>query len=129
MSDWMGMLSGLRRLWQAGEVMRLITSPGDEHPPHTPLAAFIDAGDFRALVAQLQQSWQAAFAQAESFRQVGWLHTAHIIMTHLWLYHAAALFTKHPHVCLPSGAEHWSSVTLAARVLPKCQACSDQHVR
>lgn len=69
-SDWMGVLSGLRRLWEAGEVMRLITTPGDEHPPHTPLAALIDAGDFRTLVAQLQQSWQAAFAQADSFRQV-----------------------------------------------------------
>ncbi|KAL3139803.1 hypothetical protein ABBQ38_004104 [Trebouxia sp. C0009 RCD-2024] len=68
-SDWMGVLSGLRRLWEAGEVMRLITTPGDEHPPHTPLAALIDAGDFRTLVAQLQQSWQAAFAQADSFRQ------------------------------------------------------------
>ncbi|KAL3154308.1 hypothetical protein ABBQ32_013793 [Trebouxia sp. C0010 RCD-2024] len=68
-SDWMGVLSGLRRLWEAGEVMRLITTPGDEHPPHTPLAALIDAGNFRTLVAQLQQSWQAAFAQADSFRQ------------------------------------------------------------
>ena len=70
MSDWMGVLSGLRRLWEADEVMRLITTPGDEHPPHTPLATLIDAGDFRILVAQLQQSWQAAFAEAESFRQV-----------------------------------------------------------
>ena len=82
-SDWMGVLSGLRRLWEAGEVTCLITSPGEEHPPHTPLAALVDAGDFRALVAQLQQSWQAAFAQAESFRQVSkdahwsWPHAPH----------------------------------------------------
>lgn len=70
MSDWIGVLSGLPRLWEAGEVMPLITSPGEEHPPHTPLAALVDAGNFRALVAQLQQAWQAAFAQAETFRQV-----------------------------------------------------------
>ena len=66
----MGVLSSLRRLWEADDVMCLVTSPGEENPPHTPLAALIDAGDFRALVAQLQQSWQAAFAQAEVFRQV-----------------------------------------------------------
>ena len=70
MSDWIGVLSGLPRLWAAGEVMPLITSPGEEHPHHTPLAALVDAGNFRALVAQLQQSWQAAFAQAETFIQV-----------------------------------------------------------
>ena len=70
-SDWMGVLSSLRRVWEADEVMRLVTSPGEERPPHTPLAALIDAGDFRALVTQLQQSWQAAFAEAEAFRQVG----------------------------------------------------------
>lgn len=128
MSDWMGMLSGLCRLWQAGEVVRLITSPGDEHPPHTPLAAFIDAGDFRALVAQLQQSWQAAFAEAESFRQVSSmlaLLQAHIIMTDLWWYHAAASSTRRPHMCLLSDAEHWSSATLHAKVLPKRHACFD----
>ena len=69
-SDWIGVLSGLPRLWEAGEVMPLVTSPGEEHPHHTPLAAVVDAGNFRALVAQLQLSWQAAFAQAEIFRQV-----------------------------------------------------------
>jgi hypothetical protein len=70
LSDWMGVLSGLRRLWEADEVTSLITSPGEENPPHTPLAALIDAGDLRGLVAQLTQSWQAAFAQVEEFRQV-----------------------------------------------------------
>lgn len=69
-SDWMGVLSSLRRLWEADEVMRLVTSPGEENPPHTPLATLVDAGDFRALVVQLQQSWQESFAQAEAFRQV-----------------------------------------------------------
>ena len=70
LSDWMGVLSGLRRLWEAAEVTSLITSPGEENPPHTPLAALIDAGDLRGLVAQLTQSWQAAFARVEDFRQV-----------------------------------------------------------
>ena len=73
----MGVLSGLPRLWEAGEVMPLITSPGEEQPHHTPLAALVDAGNFRALVAQLQQSWQAAFAQAETFRQVITLWAPH----------------------------------------------------
>ena len=70
LSDWMGVLSGLRRLWEADEVTSLITSAGEENPPHTPLAALIDVGDLRGLVAQLTQSWQAAFAQVEDFRQV-----------------------------------------------------------
>lgn len=80
-SDWIGVLACLPRLWEEGGVTRLITSPGEEHPPHPPLAALIDAGNFRALVAQLQQSWQAAFAQAETFRQVSkrWGHyTCHL---------------------------------------------------
>lgn len=85
MSDWIGVLAGLPRLWEESGVTRLITSPGEEHPPHTPLAALIDAGNFRALVAQLQQSWQAAFAQAETFRQVikPWGHyTCHSQIDH-----------------------------------------------
>ena len=69
-SDWMGVLSGLRRLWEADEVTRLISTPGEANPPHTPLPALIDAGDFRSLVAQLQQSWQNAFAEVEDFRLV-----------------------------------------------------------
>lgn len=70
LSDWVGVLSGLRRLWEADEVTSLITSPGEQNPPHTPLAVLADAGDFRGLVAQLTQSWQAAFAQVEDFKQV-----------------------------------------------------------
>ncbi len=66
----MGVLSGLRRLWEADEVTRLINSPGEDAPPHTPLPALIDAGDFRGLVVQLQRSWQAGFAEVEEFRQV-----------------------------------------------------------
>ena len=70
LSDWMGMLAGLRRLWESKDVTSLITSPGEENPNHTPLPVLIDAGDFRGLVAQLTLSWQAAFAQVEEFRQV-----------------------------------------------------------
>lgn len=66
----MGMLAGLRRLWESKDVTSLITSPGEENPHHTPLPVLIDAGDFRGLVAQLTLSWQAAFAQVEEFRQV-----------------------------------------------------------
>ncbi|KAL0028415.1 hypothetical protein WJX77_005025 [Trebouxia sp. C0004] len=69
LADWMSVLSGLRRLWEADEVTSLIASPGQENPPHTPLAALVDAGDLQGLVAQLTQSWQAAFAQVEDFRQ------------------------------------------------------------
>ena len=70
-ADWMGILSGLPRLWEHKEVTQLVTSPGEEQAPHTPLAALIDAGDVRSLVSQLQQCWQAAFAEVEKFRQVG----------------------------------------------------------
>ena len=110
-SDWVGVLSGLPRLWEAGEVMPLITSPGEQPPHHTPLAALVDAGNFRALVAQLQQSWQAAFAQAETFRQV----------IKLWALHKLSQLqlcitpppppplppphpTPHPYVCQPKAS-------------------------
>ena len=109
-SDWIGVLSGLPRLWEAGEVMPLITSPGEEHPHHTPLAGLVDAGNFRALVAQLQQSWQAAFAQAETFRQVikPWaLHTLgqlQITRSSFKIAYIGSLWLQAS--CLPSTSKH-----------------------
>ena len=70
LSDWMELLSGCLRVWQADQLTSLLTSPGEDLPPHTPLVTLFEAGEYRSLVTLTQQSLAAAFAVTEDFRQV-----------------------------------------------------------
>lgn len=70
LSDWMELLSGCLRVWQADQLTSLLTSPGEDLPAHTPLVTMFEAGEYRSLVTLTQQSLAAAFAVTEDFRQV-----------------------------------------------------------
>ena len=70
LSDWMELLSGCLRVWEADQLTRLLSSPGEDMPPHTALVTMFEAGDYRSLVTATQQSLSEAFAVTEDFRQV-----------------------------------------------------------
>ena len=70
LSDWMELLSGCLRVWEADQLTSLLKSPGEDIPPHTALVTMFEAGDYRNLVTATQQSLCDAFAFIEDFRQV-----------------------------------------------------------
>ena len=70
LTDWMGLLSGCLRVWEADQLTSLLRSPGEDVPPHTSLVTMFEAGDYRSLVTATQQTLSEAFAFTEDFRQV-----------------------------------------------------------
>lgn len=70
LSDWMELLSGCLRVWEADQLTSLLSSPGEELPPHTALVTMFEAGDYRTLVSATQHVLSDAFAVTEDFRKV-----------------------------------------------------------
>lgn len=102
LSDWMELLSGCLRVWEADQLTGLLSSPGEDMPPHTALVTMFEAGDYRSLVTATQQSLSEAFAVTEDFRQVGkgWF---------AWVYVKQTLLQQHEHVLQPALVHHHMS--------------------